>query len=147
MSSQWHQQLGHPINNVVQNILKTHDLSYALFPSLLVYDACQHAKSHQLPYTLSHCVSTMPLQLIHSDVWGPAIASSGGFKYYVSFIGDYSRFCWIYLLKHKSHAEQVFYAFQDHVERLVDAKINIVQSDWGVMQADDHPVGNPKRKV
>jgi histone deacetylase 1/2 len=131
MSSQWHQHLCHPINNVVQDILKTHVLSYALFTSSSVYDACQCAKSHQLPYTLSHRVSTMPLQLIHSDVWGPAIGSSGGFKYYVSFIGDYSCFYWIYLLKHKSDIEQVFYAFQDHVERLVDAKINIVQSDWG----------------
>jgi hypothetical protein len=34
----------------------------------------------------------MPLELIHSDVWGPAIASFGGFKYYVSFIDGYSRF-------------------------------------------------------
>jgi hypothetical protein len=65
----------------------------------------------------------MPLELIHSDVWGPAIASSGGFKYYVRFIDDYLRFCWIYLLKHKSNVEQVFYAFQAHVKRLLDAKI------------------------
>jgi histone deacetylase 1/2 len=71
----------------------------------------------------------MPLELIHSDVWGPAIASSG--KYYVSFIDDYLHFCWIYILKHKSDVEQVFYAFQAHVECLLDAKINYVQSDWG----------------
>jgi hypothetical protein len=31
-----------------------------------------------LPYNASHRVSTMPLELIHSDVWGKAIASSGG---------------------------------------------------------------------
>ena len=73
----------------------------------------------------------MPLELIHSDVWGPAVASSGGFKYYVSFVDDYSRFCWIYLLKHKSDVEHVFYAFQAHVERLLDTKIKAVQSDWG----------------
>jgi histone deacetylase 1/2 len=76
-----------------------------------VCDASQRAKSRQLPYSTSHHVSTMPLELIHSDVWGPAIASSGGYKYYVSFVDDYSRFCWIYLLKHKSDVEQVFYAF------------------------------------
>ena len=73
----------------------------------------------------------MPLELIHSDVWGPAIASSGGYKYYVSFVDDYSRFSWIYLLKHKSDVEQVFYAFQAHVERLLHTKILAVQSDWG----------------
>jgi histone deacetylase 1/2 len=130
--SQWHQRLGNPTNNVVHTIVKTNDLSCAPFDtSSSIYDACQHAKSHQLPYTSSYRVSTMPLELIHSDVWGPTIASSGGFKYYVSFIDDYSRFCYIYLLKHKSDVEQVFYAFQSHVERLLDANIKSVQSDWG----------------
>jgi hypothetical protein len=71
----------------------------------------------------------MPLELIHSDVWGPGITSSGGFKYYVSFIDDYSRFCRIHLLKHKPDVKQVFYAFQAHVEHLLDAKIKLVQSD------------------
>jgi predicted Na+-dependent transporter len=32
-------------------------------------------------------------------------------------------------LKHKSDVEQVFYAFQAHVEHLLDAKIKFVQSD------------------
>jgi histone deacetylase 1/2 len=50
---------------------------------------------------------------------------------YVSFVDDYSRFCWIYLLKHKSDVEQVFYEFQAHVERLLNKKIRAIQSDWG----------------
>lgn len=130
-SSRWHQRLGHPTSNVVQAIVKNNELSCAPSDTLSVCDACQRAKSHQLPYNLSHSISTMPLELIHSDVWGPAVASSGGFKYYVSFIDDYSRFCWIYLLKHKSDVEQVFYAFQAHVERLLNTKIKVVRSDWG----------------
>jgi histone deacetylase 1/2 len=72
----------------------------------------------------------MPLELIHSNVWGPDIASSGGFKYYVSFIDDYSCFCWIYFLKHKSDVQQVFYVFQAHVERLLDAEIKSVEFVW-----------------
>ena len=94
-------------------------------------DACQRANSHQLPYKYSTRVSTSPLELIHSDVWGPTLPSSGGFKYYVSFIDDYSRYCWIYLLKHKSDVDSIFYTFQNHVERLLNAKIRSVQSDWG----------------
>jgi histone deacetylase 1/2 len=129
--SQWHQRLGHPTNNLVKSIVRTNDLSCSLDTPPLVCDACQRAKSRQLSYTASSRVSTVPLELIHSDVWGPARTSSGGYKYYVSFIDDYSRFCWIYLIKHKSDVEQVFYAFQAHVERLLDAKIKAVLSNWG----------------
>ena len=103
---QWHQRLGHPTNNVVTSIVRSHDLPCSsLNNSSLVCDACQRAKSHQLPYSTSYHVTTVPLELIHSDVWGPAIASSGGYKYYVSFVDDYTRFTWIYLLKHKSDVE------------------------------------------
>ena len=94
-------------------------------------DACQRGKSRQLSYTDSSRVSTIPLELIRSDVWGPARASSRRYTYYVSFIDDYSRFRWIYLLKHKSGVEQVFYAFLAHVERLFNTKIRVVQSELG----------------
>jgi histone deacetylase 1/2 len=132
-SQRWHQRLGNPSNNVVQNIVRTNELSSSPSDNTsLVCDACQRAKSHQLPYSLSSRVSTVPLELIHSDVWGPASVSSGRYKYIVSFVDDYSRFCWIYLLKHKSYVEQVFYSFQTHVERLLNAKIKAFQSDWVV---------------
>jgi hypothetical protein len=42
------------------------------------------------------------LELVFSDVWGLAIDSFSRKKYYVSFIDDYSKFTWIYLLRHKS---------------------------------------------
>jgi histone deacetylase 1/2 len=108
-SSQWHQRLGHPSKNVVSSIVRNNGLVCLSSDNTpLVCDACQRAKSHQLPYHLSSHVSTMPLELIHSDVWGPARASSGGYKYYVSFIDVYSRFCWIYLLKYKRLMLSVF---------------------------------------
>jgi hypothetical protein len=82
----------------------------------LVCDACQQAKSHQLSYLKSSSVSTSPLELIFSDVWGPACDSIGWNKYYVSFIDDFSKFTWIYLLKHKSEVFQKFQEFQNLVE-------------------------------
>jgi histone deacetylase 1/2 len=55
----------------------------------------------------------------------------GGFRYYVSFVDDFSRYSWIYLLKRKSDVEQSFYHFQTHVERLLQTKILAVQTDGG----------------
>jgi hypothetical protein len=67
-----------------------------------VCDAYLHAKAHQLLYSLSSSESSAPLDLIYSDVWGPAIDSFDNKKYYVSFIDAYSDFTWLYLIHHKS---------------------------------------------
>jgi hypothetical protein len=49
----------------------------------------------------------------------------------VSFIDDFTKFTWIYLLKYKSEVLQKFHEFQSLVEQLFDRKIVAVQSDWG----------------
>ena len=39
------------------------------------------------------------LDYVHTDVWGPTkIASIEGRHYFVTFIDDYSRRCWVYIL-------------------------------------------------
>jgi hypothetical protein len=55
-----------------------------------VSDACQQGKSHQLPFSLSQHVTTAHLELIYSDVWGPAQTSVSGHNYYVTFVDAYS---------------------------------------------------------
>jgi hypothetical protein len=49
----------------------------------------------------------------------------------MSFIDDYSKFTWIYLLKYKYEVFLKFKEFQSLVERLFDKKILDVQTDWG----------------
>ena len=76
-------------------------------------------------------MSTVPLQQIFSDVWGPAPTSVGRHDYYVSFIDDFSKFTWIYLLKKKSDVFEVFKIFMNLVERKFNRKIITMQTDWG----------------
>jgi histone deacetylase 1/2 len=124
-------RLGHPSSVVVHQVLRDNSIPFSESNKESVCDACQMAKSHQLPYPKSTSVSNSPLELVFSDVWGPASESFGRFKYYVSFIDDYSKFTWIYLLKRKSDVFQKFRDFQQHVERLFDKKILAMQTDWG----------------
>jgi histone deacetylase 1/2 len=95
----------------------------------MICDACQMGKSHQLPYPRSTSVSTSPLDLVFSDVWGSSPSSIGRNSYYVSFIDDYSKFTWVYLLRHKSKVFQCFQDFQQLVERQSDQKILAMQTD------------------
>jgi hypothetical protein len=66
-----------------------------------------------------------------SDVWGPVIDSFGNKNYYVSFIDDYSKFTWLYLLRHKSEVFNFFQEFHTLVECMFNRKIITMQTDWG----------------
>ena len=44
-----------------------------------------------------------PFELVHSDVWGPCpVLSPTGFKYFVTFMDDFSRVTWLYLMNSRS---------------------------------------------
>jgi histone deacetylase 1/2 len=67
--SRWHNHLGHPSFAIVRNIVNKNKLPCVKDSSHeLVCDPCQQAKSHQLPYPIPTSVSTIPLQLVFSDV-------------------------------------------------------------------------------
>jgi hypothetical protein len=110
-TSLWHHRLGHASTAIGQQVLSRHKLPFAKESNKAsVCDACQQGKTHQLPYPRSTSVSASPLDLVFSDVWGPAPTSVGRNNYYVSFIDDHSKFVWIYLLHRKS---EVFQCFSD----------------------------------
>jgi histone deacetylase 1/2 len=96
---------------VVQQIIRKNKLSHSPEINPYVRDSCQLAKSHQLPYPVSTSVCIVPFEQVFSDVWDPAPTSVGKHAYYVSFIDDYSKFTWIYLLKKRSEVYQVFLNF------------------------------------
>jgi hypothetical protein len=106
----WHNRLGHPARDIVVRVIRENKLPCASLDTIShsVCDPCLRAKARQLPYSVSSSRATAPLELTHSDVWGPAIQSFGRKKYYVSFIDDYSKFIWIYLLHRKSEVFQYF---------------------------------------
>ena len=88
---------------------------------------------HQLPFDKSDFKASKPLELIHSDVWGPAPTTSiNYFQYYVLFVDDYSKFTWFFLLKFKSDVFEVLKYFKATVENQLDSKIKILRTNRGV---------------
>ena len=116
----------------LQNIISQYGLPTSSVNKIFSCDACMSSKSHRLPYSNSPHQTSKPLEVIHSDLWGPSpVISHAGNKYYVSFIDDYTKYTWLYPLKLKSDVLQVFIDFQKRIERHLNHKIVNFQSDWG----------------
>jgi hypothetical protein len=93
---------------------------------------CALGKNIKKPFPSSENISKGILDLIHSYVCGHIpVKSVGGSLYYVTFIYDFSRKTWLYLLKTKDKVFSKFQEFKVEVENLTDKKINTIRSDNG----------------
>ena len=70
------------------------------------------------------------LELVHSDICGPmSIKTQGGYEYYVTFIDDYSRYEYLYLMHCKSETFDKFKEFRVEVEKQLGVPIKSLRSD------------------
>ncbi|KAG8492727.1 hypothetical protein CXB51_010487 [Gossypium anomalum] len=90
-------------------------------------------KQARLPFpTNTTWRASSKLELVHSDVCGPMRTESlSGNRYFILFIDDCTRYCWVYFLKHKSEVAQVFIKFKAAVETETGCKIKTIRSDNG----------------
>jgi hypothetical protein len=117
----WHYRLGH-LNfrdiSLMQRKRMVIGLPEIQVPSE-VCEECVQSKQHRNSF--SKDVSSKAkaiLDVVYSDVCGPIqVESIGGNKYFVSFIDDYIRKLWLYLIKKKSDVLDVFIKFKSMVER------------------------------
>jgi hypothetical protein len=89
-------------------------------------------KKTRKPFPQTTWRSTHKLQLMHKDVniRGPQITTSLNCSlYYIIFIDDYSRFCWLYFLKFKFKVTNVFWKYKTWVKNQSDWRIQTIRSD------------------
>ena len=67
---------------------------------------------------------------VHTDVWGPTKnVSLEEKRWFVTFIDDYSRRVWMYLMRHKGKVLEIFLEWKKMVENQTDRKIKKLRSD------------------
>ena len=76
---------------------------------------CQYGKQIKNSYYSGVCRKPNLLDLVHSDVCSMPTKSMGGALYFISFVDDYSRKLWVYLLKSKDEAFVAFKKFHAFV--------------------------------
>ena len=94
--------------------------------------ACHYGKQSSLPFPKATWRASHKLQLIHTDLAGPQkTPSPKGSLYYIIFIDDMTRICWIYFLKRKSEDTGTFWNFKKRIENQSGRKIQTLRSNNG----------------
>ena len=83
------------------------------------------------------------LGLIHSDVCGQINEHGrGGLLYFITFIDDFNKYRYVYLMRHKSESFEKFKEFKNEVQNQLGKSIKALQSDRGgkylSQEFDDH---------
>ncbi|KAH9705095.1 hypothetical protein KPL70_011743 [Citrus sinensis] len=67
------------------------------------------------------------------DLWGPSqVPSHGGARYFITFIDDYSRRVWVYVLKHKNEAFERFKEWTALMENQTEKRLKRLRTDNGL---------------
>nr|GEX82174.1 hypothetical protein [Tanacetum cinerariifolium] len=128
----WHCRLRHISKKRIEKLQHDGLLNSIDIESLGKYVSCMSKKMERKPY--SHQVERAEdlLGLIHTDVCGPfKIMSRQGASYFVTFTDDFSRYGYVYLLKHKHEVFETFKVFQNEVENQLVKTIKSLRSDCG----------------
>jgi GAG-pre-integrase domain len=111
----WHRRLDHMSFSALERIFP--DLFKKCSKSELVCDACEFAKHTKTTYPSFGSRSLNCFDIIHSDVWGPSrVASSSGFRWFVTFIDCCGRVTWLFLMRSKNEVPDCFRNFHKMVE-------------------------------
>ena len=128
----WHMRLGHAGEKALQGLVKQGLLKGAKTGK---FDFCEHCvlgKQTRVKFGAAIHRTKGTLDYIHTDVWGPSRnASLGGKRWFVTFIDDFSRYVWVYTMRHKDEVLDIFLEWKKLIETQTGRKIKRLRSDNG----------------
>ena len=128
----WHCCLGHISERRMTKLHKCRSLGSFDYESFDTCELCLFGKMTKLPFKGKGEQENGPLDLIHNDVCGPIfVHARGGFVYFITFIDDYSRYGYLYLMRYKLEAFERFKEFGNEVEKQVGRSLKSLRSDQG----------------
>ncbi|KAJ9552766.1 hypothetical protein OSB04_016811 [Centaurea solstitialis] len=128
----WHCRLGHINKKRVELLLKGGFLGNFDYKPFDNCESCLSGKMTKQPFNNENERATDLLEIIHTDVCGPfSHVARGGYRYFITFTDDFSRYGYVYLMRHKSESFDRFKEFQNEVQNQLDKRIKFLRSDRG----------------
>jgi transposase InsO family protein len=134
--SLWHRRLAHHDYNSVKQMISKHLVTGIKIESKQAPDPicepCLSGKMNANPFPSSTSRSTKALELIHTDLHGPfKTRTISGYRYWITFIDDFTRFRAVMFLKSKDQAFDAFKRYKAYAETHLSSKIKSMRCDKG----------------
>ncbi|KAJ9541655.1 hypothetical protein OSB04_028161 [Centaurea solstitialis] len=113
----WHCRLGHINKKRVELLLKGGFLGNFDYKPFDNCESCLSGKMTKQPFNSENERATDLLEIIHTD--------------FITFTDDFSRYGYVYLMRHKSETFEKFKEYQNEVQNLLDKRIKFLRSDRG----------------
>lgn len=126
----WHRRFAHLHYETLPKVRK---MVFGMLEIRVDHDGvcqrCASGKHVKGPFSSSRSKTNGILRFIHSDLYGPVpVISLGCYLYYIIFVDDFSRKTWIFFLKNKDQAFDMFRVFKALVESQTKKKIKILRT-------------------
>ena len=130
-SNLWHGRLGHVNYDTLRKLINLNHIPTFQIDAKHKCETCVEAKLTRSSFQ-SIERDTEPLDLIHSDICDlKLVQTRGGNKYFITFVDDSTKYCYVYLLKSKGEAIEKFVLYKNEVENQLNRKIIVLRSDRG----------------
>ncbi|KAI5318257.1 hypothetical protein L3X38_037965 [Prunus dulcis] len=129
-SSICYNRLDHPSHKILSYLGSNKLLSSDFKFQKSFCQGCALGKSTHLPFSSNNEISALfPFALVHSDVWQSPVLSVTGYKYYVIFTDDFTRYTWFYPMRQKSEVFSHLKTFLASIQNHFAASLKSFQSD------------------
>ncbi|GJY57755.1 retrotransposon protein, putative, ty1-copia subclass [Tanacetum coccineum] len=126
----WHYRLTHISKKRIEKLQHDGLLKSTDEESFNKCVSCLSAKITRKVFPYCTERATGLLEIIHTDVCGPLRhVSRQGTSYFITFTYDYSRYSYVYLLKHKHEVFETFKVFKNEMENQLGKTKKALRSD------------------
>ena len=118
-SNIWHGRLGHINYDTLRRLINLNHIPTFQIDAKCKCETCVEAKLTRSSFK-SVEINTEPL-----------VQTRGGKKYFITFVNDTTKYCYVYLLKSKDEAIENFVLYKNEVEKQLNKKIKVLRNDRG----------------
>ena len=135
-----HCQMGHPSHDMLKQVSKNTQgfpSGILILTDLPICQGCAQGKMHLNVFPNSQSCATSPFALIHSDLKELPVLSYHWYKFFITFLVDFTSYCWISLLQKSDAIDSFLTLVKNKYQTTVKEFMTDASSEYKSLELQD----------